>query len=239
MRVLGIDPALAGPTGYGLVETEGPRCRALHFGEWRAAGRRNASRAKSNGHAAPALKDTPAERLSEIHDRVARLLDEHRPDAVALEGVFAALNVKTALKLAEVRGVVLLAAAQRGLPVHTYSPREVKLSVTGYGHADKQQMQQMVRAQLLLSEAQQSQDLGTDAADALAVALCHIHSMQARARIAHATAPVGQTSRPAQSRGQRGEGSPQPAPPMRSPGADTLRPAAINRARALRIQLSR
>ncbi len=264
MRVLGIDPALAGPTGFGVVETEGRNFRAVHFGALRAAprgARKNGhgSRANGNGHAAhgaPALKDTPAERLSEIHQRVARLLDEYEPHAVALEGIFAALNVKTALKLAEVRGVVLLAAAQRGLPVHTYSPREVKLSVTGYGHAGKQQMQQMVRAQLGLGSPQQSAALGADAADALAVALCHIHCMQARARLA--AAPVGQTSRsvlpkvaeremetPQLAQGQARAGrsvSVTLAPPVaaKAQRAVTRPPrAGINRSSPARIQLSR
>ena len=87
--------------------------------------------------------------------------------------------MKTALKLAEVRGVVLLAAAQRDIPVCSYSPREVKASVAGYGHADKQQMQLMVRALLNMSETPEP----SDAADALAVALCHIQAAQFRARL--------------------------------------------------------
>lgn len=171
MRVLGIDPASAGTTGYGVVEMAGGRCRMLAFG----------------GKAAKA-KQSPAERLREIHALVTRLVEEYAPDALALESVFSALNVKTALKLAEVRGVVMLAAAQAGVAVHNYSPREVKLSVTGYGHADKQQMQQMVRAELQLGELPQP----ADAADALAVALCHIHAEQARARVAKATGTEGE-----------------------------------------------
>ncbi len=96
--------------------------------------------------------------------------------------------MKTALKLAEVRGVVLLAAAQRDIPVCSYSPREVKASVAGYGHADKQQMQLMVRALLSMSETPEP----ADAADALAVALCHIQAAQFRARLDAGTsrAPV-------------------------------------------------
>jgi crossover junction endodeoxyribonuclease RuvC len=92
------------------------------------------------------------------------------PQQVALESVFAALNVNTALRLAEVRGVILLAAAQTNLPVFSYSPREVKASIAGYGHASKEQIQQMVRALLDLTEIPEP----TDAADALAVALCHL-----------------------------------------------------------------
>jgi crossover junction endodeoxyribonuclease RuvC len=90
--------------------------------------------------------------------------------------------MQTAIRLAEVRGVVLLAAAQAGVPVRSYSPREVKLSVTGYGHAEKSQIQQMVRAELSLAEPPHP----ADAADALAVALCHVHALRAEARLARA-----------------------------------------------------
>jgi crossover junction endodeoxyribonuclease RuvC len=105
-------------------------------------------------------------------------MDEFSPDALAVESVFTALNMRTALRLAEVRGVVLLAAAQRGVAVHSYSPREVKASVAGYGHADKRQMQLMVRALLEMNETPEP----SDAADALAVALCHLQAEQARQR---------------------------------------------------------
>ena len=174
MRVLGLDPAAAGPTGFGVVDTDGRgKCRSVHFGALPAA-RRNA---RANG-------DSSA-RLNEIHARIGELVEKYSPDVVAVEGVFAALNVKTALKLAEVRGVVLLAAAQKGVPVNTYSPREIKAVVAGYGHASKHQMQQMVRAQLGLRECPQL----ADAADALAVALCHIHSSRAAARLASTPVP--------------------------------------------------
>ena len=105
-------------------------------------------------------------------------MDEFSPDALAVESVFPALNMRTALRLAEVRGVVLLAAAQRGVAVHSYSPREVKASVAGYGQADKKQMQLMVRALLQMTETPEP----SDAADALAVALCHLQAEQARQR---------------------------------------------------------
>jgi len=169
LRVLGIDPAAAGATGYGVVEFQAGRCRMLRFGALR----------RSNGLPA----NFPA-RLREIHSIVKQLIHEFDPHAVAIESVFTALNMKTALKLAEVRGVVLLAAAEAGLPVHSYSPREVKQKITGYGHADKHQMQTMVRAMLRMSETPEP----PDAADALAVALCHIYAEQARARIT-ATSP--------------------------------------------------
>jgi crossover junction endodeoxyribonuclease RuvC len=116
--------------------------------------------------------------LLDVHALLCNLLDEFLPDALAVESVFTALNMRTALRLAEVRGVVLLAAAERGVAVHSYSPREVKASVAGYGHADKRQMQLMVRALLDLTETPEP----SDAADALAVALCHLQAEQARQR---------------------------------------------------------
>jgi crossover junction endodeoxyribonuclease RuvC len=164
MRVLGIDPAASGPTGYGVVESDGRRCQVVHYGAQRIAPKR--------------LRESAGAGLQDVHALVERLLGEFQPDAMAVESVFTALNMKTALRLAEVRGVVLLAAAQKGVPVHSYSPREVKASVAGYGHATKEQIQVMVRALLGMEETPQP----ADAADALAVALCHIHAEQARAR---------------------------------------------------------
>ncbi|HVB58442.1 MAG TPA: crossover junction endodeoxyribonuclease RuvC [Candidatus Acidoferrales bacterium] len=167
LRVLGVDPAVAGATGYGIVEFEGARPQLLRFG----------------AHRLP-KRATFAARLREIHQLISGLVEEFAPDAVAVESVFAALNVKTALRLAEMRGVVLLAAAQAQIPAHSYSPREVKASVSGFGGASKQQMQQMVGSLLGLSEFPES----TDAADALAVAFCHAHAARARERMAAATA---------------------------------------------------
>jgi crossover junction endodeoxyribonuclease RuvC len=163
-RVLGVDPAAAGATGYGIVESDGRRCRMLRFG---------ALRATRKG------PDHFPQRLREIHTLLGDLIEEFQPHGVAVEAVFTALNVKTALRLAEVRGVVLLAAAQRDIPVCSYSPREVKASVAGYGHADKQQMQLMVRALLNMTETPEP----ADAADALAVALCHVQAAQFQMRL--------------------------------------------------------
>jgi len=163
LRVLGIDPALVGATGYGVVEVAGPAARMLRFGALRFAAR----------------ADFPA-RLRGIHEMVMQLVKEFTPDAIAVESVFAALNVRTALKLAEVRGVILLAAAQAQIPSHSYSPREVKASIAGNGSASKQQMQQMIKAQLGLCEEPEP----ADAADALAVALCHAHAARAAQRLA-------------------------------------------------------
>jgi crossover junction endodeoxyribonuclease RuvC len=164
MRVLGVDPAAAGPTGYGVVESDGRRCKTLHYGAFRVPAKRQ--------------KESSGAALQDIHELLCGLIKQFAPDVLAVESIFAALNVRTALRLAEVRGVVLLAAAQHGLAVYSYSPREVKASVAGYGHADKRQMQQMVRALLCMAEMPEP----ADAADALAVALCHLQAHQARLR---------------------------------------------------------
>jgi len=164
MRVLGVDPAAAGPTGYGIVDSDGRNCQMLHYGAFRVP----AARQKESSGAA----------LQDIHELMCRLISEFTPTALAVESVFTALNMRTALRLSEVRGVVLLAASQHGLLVHSYSPREVKACVAGYGHADKRQMQLMVRALLSMAETPEP----ADAADALAIALCHLQAEQARLR---------------------------------------------------------
>jgi crossover junction endodeoxyribonuclease RuvC len=174
LRVLGVDPAVAGATGFAVVEVDGAVARSLRFGALKLPAR--------------ALFGA---RLREIHALIAALVEEFSPDAVAVESVFTALNMRTALKLAEVRGVILLAAAQASVPAHSYSPREVKASIAGYGAATKEQMQHMVSAQLGLRERPEP----ADAADALAVALCHAHMAIAQARIAVAMAPRGASPR--------------------------------------------
>ena len=160
--VLGVDPSSAGATGYGVVEFIGASPRMLRYGALKM-------RTRTEFGA----------RLREIHELITALVVEFSPDAVAVESVFTALNVGTTLRLAEVRGVVLLAAAQASIPAHSYSPREVKASIAGYGAASKQQMQQMVRAALGLSEYPEPED----AADALAIALCHAHAARAQQRL--------------------------------------------------------
>lgn len=164
VRVLGVDPAAAGPTGYGIVEADGRNCRMLRYGALKVPAKRQ--------------KECLGAVLQDVHALLCQLMDEFLPQAVAVESVFAALNLRTALRLAEVRGVVLLAAAQRNIPVHSYSPREVKACVAGYGHADKRQMQIMVRALLAMNETPEP----SDAADALAVALCHLQAQDMRDR---------------------------------------------------------
>lgn len=168
--VLGVDPAVVGATGYGVVRSDGRRCEMLRFGAW---------------HPAAKLRAQNEEHLCGIHALITELIREFSPHGVAIESVFTALNVKTALRLAEVRGVVLLAAAQAGVPSFSYTPREVKATVAGYGHADKEQVQQMVRTLLHMSETPEP----ADAADALAIALCHVQVAETQARWAIAAAP--------------------------------------------------
>ena len=159
-RILGVDPAASGPTGYGIIETDGRNFRVLRYGALRIPPKRQ--------------KSSPGACLQDIHALLCQLIEEFHPNALAVESVFTALNMRTALRLAEVRGVVLLAAEQHGVEVRSYSPREVKACVAGYGHADKKQVQLMVRALLKMDETPEP----SDAADALAVALCHLQGEQ-------------------------------------------------------------
>jgi crossover junction endodeoxyribonuclease RuvC len=165
-RVLGVDPAAVGPTGYGVIEGDGRNCRLLHYGALRISAKRQ--------------QESLGAGLQDVYALLCKLIVEFSPQALAVEGIFSALNVRTALRLAEVRGVVLLAAAQHDVLVHSYSPREVKASVAGYGNADKRQVQVMVRALLQMAEIPEP----ADAADALAVALCHMQAQQMRIRYA-------------------------------------------------------
>jgi crossover junction endodeoxyribonuclease RuvC len=169
LRVLGVDPAVAGAIGYGVIQTDGSRATCMRFGALKLP-----------------RQLTFAFRLREIHCLIASLVEQFRPDAVAVESVFTSLNMRTALKLAEMRGVVLLAAAQAQIPAHSYSPREIKASVAGFGAASKQQIQQMVRSLLDLDVIPEP----ADASDALAVALCHAHLFRARQRLARAARPI-------------------------------------------------
>jgi crossover junction endodeoxyribonuclease RuvC len=164
-----VDPAVAGATGYGVIEMDGSRARVMRFGALKLPARA-----------------TFAVRLREIHFLISGLVEQFAPDAVAVESVFTALNMRTALKLAEMRGVVLLAAAQAQISAHSYAPREVKASVAGFGGASKQQVQQMVRSLLDLPDCPQP----SDAADALAVALCHAQVSRARERLAASVSRV-------------------------------------------------
>jgi crossover junction endodeoxyribonuclease RuvC len=153
VKIFGIDPG-SERTGFGCVESSGSRHRLIVCG----------------AIAAPARATFP-ERLSVIHTGLAALLARHRPDCVAVENIFYARNVRSALKLGHARGVALLAAAEAGLSVVEYAPAEIKRAVVGYGRAEKSQIQKMVRLLLGLDALPAPHD----AADALAVAICHMH----------------------------------------------------------------
>ena len=153
MKILGIDPG-SDRTGYGCVEVDGSRQRVVTSGAIRTSPRASFP-----------------EKLLAVHAGLTGLIAETRPDAVAIENVFHAVNARSALKLGHARGVAMLAAVQAGLPVAEYTPAEVKRAVVGYGRAEKHQVQQMVKLLLGLSVVPTPHD----AADALAVALCHSH----------------------------------------------------------------
>ena len=154
MRVLGIDCG-SRTTGYGVIDSDGADCVFVCCGAIRS----NPS-------------DPIAARLKSIHNGIVEIIRNHHPEAAAFESLFYATNVQSALKLGHVRGVSMFAAAEANLPVYEYSPLEVKSAVTGYGRAEKPQVQQMVRALLNLSAPPQP----FDASDALAVAICHVHT---------------------------------------------------------------
>jgi crossover junction endodeoxyribonuclease RuvC len=158
MIAIGFDPGTA-RLGYGVIESE-PDPQAI-------------------GVIVTSNDEPMAQRLLLIHSAVGQLIDLHRPSAVAVETLFFAQNVTTAMTVGQARGTVLLAAAQRDVPVAEYSPSEVKQAVVGYGKADKAQMQEMVRLILGLVTAPHPDD----AADALAVAICHVQSAPFRSRI--------------------------------------------------------
>jgi crossover junction endodeoxyribonuclease RuvC len=159
MLVIGIDPGTA-TTGYGLVrEQEDGSLSVVDYGVILTA------------------SDMPMpQRLLELHRRLTDILLLHHPDSGAVEKLFFQTNVRTAMTVGQARGVVLLDLAQAGLDVAEYTPLEVKQAVVGYGGADKNQVQQMVRALLNLDDIPRPDD----AADALAVAICHLHSMRYR-----------------------------------------------------------
>jgi crossover junction endodeoxyribonuclease RuvC len=149
---VGIDPGIT-VTGYGVICGEEP-LQVISMGEVR-----------------PGVVLTLGERLDIICSGIERILDQTSPEAVAVEGLFHAKNAASAFKLAHARGVVFLAAARRGIPVFEYAPREVKSAVTGYGAAEKAQVESMVRA-ILCIKGKTSEHI----CDALAVAVCHLHT---------------------------------------------------------------
>ncbi len=153
MRVIGIDPGTA-LTGYAVVEEDGANLRLVAIG----------------------VVDTPTRislpvRLQQIYTRLRALITEYVPQAAAVEQLFFSRNARTAMAVGEARGVVLLALADAGLPIAEYTPLQIKQAVTGYGSAEKQQVQEMVRLLLGLSDIPRPDD----AADAAATAICHLH----------------------------------------------------------------
>jgi crossover junction endodeoxyribonuclease RuvC len=154
MRVLGIDCG-SRVTGYGVIDSDGADCVFVRCGAIRSR-----------------PSDSMAERLKSIHSGIFEIIREFQPEAAAFESLFYSTNAQSALKLGHVRGVSIFAAAAANLAIYEYSPLEVKSAVTGYGRAEKPQVQQMVRALLKLSAPPEPYD----ASDALAVAICHVHT---------------------------------------------------------------
>ena len=154
MLVLGIDPGTA-TTGWGMVKRQEDALTLLDYGTVSTA------------------QDTPApQRLQIIYRELGHVISRHEPDAAAVEKLFFSRNVRTALSVGQARGVALLAMANADLDIHEYTPLEVKQAVVGYGRATKEQVQEMVKMLLGLDSVPQPDD----AADAIAVAICHIHS---------------------------------------------------------------
>jgi crossover junction endodeoxyribonuclease RuvC len=154
VRVFGIDPG-SERTGYGCVETDGRRHQLVACGAISAA-----------------AGDSFPDRLARIHRELTALLASCQPQCVAIESIFHAVNVRSALKLGHARGVAVLAAVEAGCTVVEYTPAEIKRAVVGYGRAEKPQVQQMIKLLLGLDRVPSPHD----AADALAVAICHIHA---------------------------------------------------------------
>lgn len=164
LRVLGIDPG-SRVTGFGVIDVEGARLAHVDSGCIHVRG------------------TTLAAKLEAIYEGVSEIVVRHRPEQMAVEQVFVHRNAAAALKLGQARGAALVAGITQGVAVYEYSPNQVKLAVTGQGHAAKEQVQHMMRVLLRLAEAPRS-----DAADALAVAVCHAHTGQTRSALAAAAA---------------------------------------------------
>jgi crossover junction endodeoxyribonuclease RuvC len=184
MRVFGIDCGTE-ITGFGVVESED-------------AGREPRLVLKAMGAIRLKKPLTTAERLEQVFRELTAEMERWHPDAVAIEEVFYSVNAKSALKLGQVRGVALLAAATQGLPVAEYAPLKIKSSVVGYGLAKKEQVQFMVARLLELAEPPQP----ADAADALAIAICHIHTAQTLMLQGQGIGEQGTGNRPKARRGE-------------------------------------
>lgn len=154
MLILGIDPGTA-ITGFGLIAKDGNHLKRISFGAIRTD-----------------PEQTMPLRLKKIHQELRLIIDEYQPDVIAVEQLFFNKNIRTALAVGQARGVVLLTGAEAGLEIIEYTPLQVKMAVVGYGRAEKAQVQEMVRMLLCLREIPKPDD----AADALAIAICHAHS---------------------------------------------------------------
>ncbi|HXU39190.1 MAG TPA: crossover junction endodeoxyribonuclease RuvC [Blastocatellia bacterium] len=161
MRIIGVDPGSI-TTGYGVIESDGRRYELIEYA----------------GIRGPKHLSFP-ERLLAISRKLEEVIERLSPEACAVEDTFYAANVKSALKLGQARGAVLVAAARAGVEVFEYSPLEIKSALVGYGRAEKQQVQEMVRVLLGLKTAPEP----LDASDALAIAICHINVASTRARL--------------------------------------------------------
>ncbi len=158
MRVLGIDPGTL-TSGYGIVTEENHKLFYV-----------------ASGGISPSAKQPFPKRLKKIYEELEKIIEKYRPHVVVVEDLFVSKNIKSALKLGHARGVAILAAMNAGLPVFEYAPLEVKQAVVGHGKAEKKQVQLMVKTLLDLQKAPHP----ADAADALAAAICHIHSSRLR-----------------------------------------------------------
>ena len=154
MIILGIDPGLA-TTGYGVVEKKGNSFKLIEYSTIITSSDKN-----------------DVDRLSVLYEELLSLIDKFKPEQIAVEELFFNKNVKTAIRVGQARGVILLAGSQQGIEVAEYTPLQVKQAVVGYGRASKKQVQQMVKALLNLKEIPKPDD----AADALAISICHGHS---------------------------------------------------------------
>jgi crossover junction endodeoxyribonuclease RuvC len=161
MKVLGIDPG-SETLGWGVVEGENLKYKLVDFGTVKSSPREKFSK-----------------RLLKIHQGVSAVIETFKPDVLSIEEAFYSVNVNVALKLGQVRGAVIVLGELTGLEIAEYSPRLVKQTVVGYGNAEKHQVQEMVRVLLRLQKAPEPHD----AADALAIAICHFHHAGVRNRI--------------------------------------------------------
>lgn len=161
MKILGIDPGIA-TVGFGVIEYDGNVFKVIEYG----------------AVTSPAHTPMPI-RLKMVYDDMSYIVNKYCPDEVAIEELFFNTNVKTAISVGQARGVLILAAANKEIPVFEYTPLQVKQAVVGYGRAEKSQVQQMVKAILNLKEVPKPDDT----ADALAIAICHAHSRGIRSKV--------------------------------------------------------